>query len=266
MFSLISKRILPGIGNARIAPSGLSFSLGQWRAGRTRAEGAMPATTSAFYCVVLAIGLCTAAYTIWWRQNWFDALLAAAAATMILVPFFVRREFAFVAGHEREAKANLKAQMLASNDRLRLVREHDMAILSDLRAGATRQLERAYQDHTQLQLENEHLKAKLLPFLPEGRKRERGRFVRSKLNAPRLTIDSVGRLVRPDRDETNSAMPIARDDLSKVAPGQGAIVPWAKSSGKSPLRARSTKTNEECAASFLITIDGVPPFENVFPD
>lgn len=208
MRDLTSKRVIPEFGNARFGLSGLSFSLGQWQSGRSRTGRAMPAKTYAFYCLVLAIGLCTAAYTIWWQQNWFDALMAAAAATMILVPFFVRREFEFVAGHQREAKTDLKAQMLAGNDRLRLARENDRAILSDLRAEDTRRMAQAYQDYTQLLLENEQLKAKLLPFSPEGRKRERGRFVSSKENAPRLTIDSVRLLAPPDRDETDASMSI----------------------------------------------------------
>lgn len=200
----------------------------------------MPLATSAFYCLVLTIGLCTAAYIIWWRQNWFDALIAAVAAAMILVPFFVRREFAFVADLEREAKTGLTAQMLASNERLRLAREHDMAVLSDLRSEATRQLEQAYQDHNRLRVENEQLKAKLLPFSPEGRKREHGRFVSTKQKTPSLTIDSG--VVLPKRDETTPAMSIARQ-----APSKGA------------------KTNRKPGASFLITIDGIPPVETVSP-
>ncbi len=247
---ITSKRVVP---DAHIVRRGASFSLGPWRIGRTRTAGVMPTTTSVFYCLVFAIGLCTAAYIIWWRQNWFDALIAAVAATMILLPFFVRREFAFVADHERDARTNLKAQMLASNERLRLAREHDMAVLSDLRSEATRQLEQAYHDHTRLRLENEQLKAKLLPFSPEGRKREHGRFVSTKQKAPSLTIGSV--VVPPERDDTNPAMSIARHAASKRT-----FVERAESGAPS-----GAQPNEESDSALLVTIDGIPPVETVYP-
>lgn len=261
MRDIAPQRINSRIRELVIVLRGLSFSFGRWMRNKDHTGPAMPGATCAFYCLVFASGLCMTGYILWRQQNWFAAALAAEAAVMLLVPLFIRREFEFVAALEREGQADLKAQMLASNEMMRLAREKDMAMLTDIRAGDARRLEQAYQDYARLQLENERLKTKLLPFSHQGRMRERGRFVRSRPTEQKLTINSVPRLSPPGRTGANSAMIISEGEASRIAPGRRAVVVFAERRAEAPPSPRAGKKRDEWDEAFIITIEGSPPLE-----
>ena len=132
--------------------------------------------TQAFYCFIFACGLCVSFYIIWWRQSWFDGAIAAGASCMVLIPLFVRREFAFVEDMERETKANLHAQMLASNEMLRLAREGDKELLLAIQNEHAARLKWWQEEYARAIEHNAILEKRLQPFIREHDKKT-GKFL-----------------------------------------------------------------------------------------
>lgn len=151
---------------------------------KVRKDRVMPASTYAFYCALCACGLIEASYVVlWWGDNWLVAIMSASAAAFVLGPLFVRREFQIVRDIDREAKTDLKAQMLAGNEMLRLARENDAEKLKRQRDEDQKFNKFLFEENAKLIGEVRVLSEKYLPFSPASRKRERGRFVSSKPKA-----------------------------------------------------------------------------------
>lgn len=167
----------------------------------------IPANTLAFYSAMFACGLCEAAYVVWWCGDWGVSLMAASATAMILVPLFIGREFRNVAYLEREMAIDLRAQMIAGNERIRLAIEQSDQRMLEFQ-------ESFIEEQRRLRSENELLWEKYLPFAPNARGRgEDGKFVSGKPKQIGLGRKSR-RVIACEHTETVIALP-SSDHASK---------------------------------------------------
>lgn len=121
-------------------------------------------------CLLAAAAL---AYMIYLREAWLDAALAAAAMALLLAPLLQWRERCFVLDLAGKHRVDLRAQMISSNEMLRLTRERDHEHIDAL----NRQYARLADEVATL-----HGKLALIP-----QRDQRGRFVKSK----QLLIDHL---------------------------------------------------------------------------